>query len=239
MIVSAHQPNFFPWLGYFDKMQKADLFILVDHVQFERQSFQNRTQILTAEGPRWITVPVNQRSRDERILEKTVDNSRTGRFRWGRKMFLTMKQTYQTAPHFNFYEASLLELLDHDWERLLDLNLQLIDFSRKALNIQTPMISSSELNNKGTKSEMVLNMCREVGADAYMAGEGASKNYLDVEAFKRAGIKIIWQKFKHPRYPQHIANGAFVENLSTLDLLFNRGPESAALIKNSAMAAIA
>src|SRR5207237_5691820 len=85
MIVSAHQPNFMPWLGFFDKMRKADLFVLVDHVQFERQNYQNRTRIKTGEGPRWLTVPVNQRSRNELILEKTIDNSRDGRLRWGRQ----------------------------------------------------------------------------------------------------------------------------------------------------------
>src|SRR5579885_3238047 len=96
MLIAAHQPNFMPWLGYFDKMNKADLFVSVDHVQYERQSFQSRTRVKTGEGARWITVPVIQESRDERIADKRIDNSRDGRFRWGRKMFLTLKYSYQS-----------------------------------------------------------------------------------------------------------------------------------------------
>src|SRR4051812_2878447 len=99
MIVAAHQPNFIPWLGYFDKMRKADLFVSVDHVQMERQSFQNRVRIKTGGGDRWITVPVVQDSRAERIMDKRVDNSRQGRFRWSRKMFLTLRYSYLAAPY--------------------------------------------------------------------------------------------------------------------------------------------
>lgn len=227
MIVAAHQPNFMPWLGYFDKMQKADLFVSVDHVQMERQSYQNRTSIKTGQGRRWITVPVVQNSRSERIADKLIDNSRDGRFRWSRKMLLTLKYAYQSAPHFHAREAALTELLDRRWERLEELNRSLIDFCREALNIRTPILGSSSLRIPGAKSEMVLNLCREVGADTYLAGGGASKGYLDVRAFERAGIRIIWQDFSHPRYHQHPGSDVFLERMSALDMIFNCGPQSA------------
>lgn len=233
MIVAAHQPNFIPWLGYFDKMRKADLFIVVDHVQMERQSYQNRVRIKTGEGERWITVPVIQESRSERIMDKRIDNSRTGRFRWSRKMFLTLKYAYQSAPHFRDYEAGLLEIFDTHWDRLSDLNGRLIEFCREALDIRTPMVASSRLKIAGAKSDMVLNMCREFGATAYLAGDGASRSYLDVDAFERAGIRVIWQEFEHPRYPQHPACDVFIPNLSVFDLLFNRGPRSAETLRGS------
>ena len=235
MIVAAHQPNFIPWLGYFDKMRKADLFVSVDHVQMERQSYQNRVRVKTGEGARWITVPVVQESRDERIVDKRVDNSRDGRFRWGRKMFLTLKYAYQSAPHFRAHETALSEILDAQWESLSALNHRLIDYCREALEIRTPIVKSSGLAIGGAKSEMVLNMCREVGADVYLAGSGASRGYLDVPAFERAGIRVAWQDFDHPTYRQYPACDSFVERLSALDLLFNCGPQSAEVFRGGSV----
>jgi hypothetical protein len=233
MIIAAHQPNFMPWLGYFDKMKKADVFVTVDHVQMERQSFQNRTRIKTAEGARWITVPVVQESRDERVLDKRIDNSRGGRFRWERKMGLTLKYAYQAAPHYAEFAPALTEILESRWEKLADLNHKLIDYCRAALMIRTPMVRSSELKLSGSKSEMILSMCRELGAKAYLSGTGASREYLDVAAFQRAGIEVLWQEFQHPQYTQSPASKPFIEKLSTLDLLFNCGSESANYFGNA------
>lgn len=233
MIVAAHQPNFIPWLGYFDKMRKADLFITVDHVQLERQSFQNRVRIKTGAGPRWITVPVVQASRAERIMDKRIDNSRHGRFRWSRKMFLTLKYAYESAPHFRAYEPVLREIFEERWERLSDLNGRFIELCRSALGVRTPMMNSSAMKIQGSKSEMVLNMCREAGADTYLSGYGASRDYLDLPAFERAGIRVIWQDFEHPRYRQYPACADFIPNLSALDLIVNCGPESRGILQGA------
>lgn len=226
MILAAHQPNFLPWLGFFDKMRKADLFVIVDHVQFERQNFQNRTLIKTPMGPRWLTVPVRQNSRDERIVDKAVDNSRRGRLRWGRKMALTLRRCYQCAPYFHEYGPALAHVFDQTWDQLAPLNLRLIEFCRNALGIRTPILRSSELRLSGSKSDMVLSLCRAVGADAYLSGAGGSRGYLDLPAFAQAGIRVVWQQFQHPRYVQHPRSASFIERLSALDLIFNCGPRS-------------
>lgn len=231
MIVAAHQPHFLPWLGYFDKMRRADLFVIVDHVQFERQNYQNRTMIKTGGDARWITVPVRQCSRDERILDKLIDNTGKGRHRWGRRMSLTLKYAYQGAEHFAAYGPALLDALDAPWERLVDLNLKLLDLCREALDIRTPMVRSSELKIDGAKSDMVLAMCQAVGADGYLSGTGASRNYLDAAAFDRAGVRIIWQHFTHPSYRQRPCEGTFIPKLSVFDLLVNCGPHSAAALQ--------
>lgn len=236
MIVAAHQPNFIPWLGYFDKMRKADLFIVVDHVQLERQSFQNRTRIMTGSGDRWITVPVIQDSRAERIMDKRIDNSRSGRFRWNRKMFLTLKYAYQGAPFFRAYEECLLEIFDARWDRLTALNERFIELCREALGIRAPMLKSSSLHVSGVKSDMVLNMCREVGAHAYLAGCGASRDYLDVRAFERAGIEVLWQRFEHPTYRQCRGAPDFIPKLSSLDMILNCGPRSREILRGGALA---
>src|SRR5271170_3619491 len=101
MIVSAHQSHFLPWLGYFDKIRRADLFVVVDHVQFERGDFQNRNRILTRSGVQWLTLPVRQRSRSERILEKEIDDRLVGGVSWGEKIARTLHHAYGRAPYFD------------------------------------------------------------------------------------------------------------------------------------------
>lgn len=231
MIVAAHQPNFAPWLGFFDRMRKADMFILVDHVQFERQNYQNRTKVKTGEGPRWLTVPVRQQSRAELIRDKAIDNAKTGRLRWGRKAFLSLQYSYQAAPYFKEYAPALLDLFDRQWDRLLDLNLALLEICRDAFDIRTPLIRSSDLAVTGTKSDMVLQLCRAVGADVYLAGMGGSRGYLDVAEFERAGIRVVWQDFRHPRYRQHPKEDCFIEGVSALDSLFNCGPRGKSILR--------
>lgn len=227
MIVAAHQPHFLPWLGYFDRMRRADLFVLLDHVQFERQNFQNRTRILTHQGVRWLTVPVVQRSRSERIIEKRIDD-RDGR--WAERLAGTLQFSYGRAPWFREHAPAIFSILDSPWTHLVDLNIRLTELLCDALGIRTPMIRSSTLELTGQRSELVLNLCRAVGATTYLSGSGASRGYLDAEAFRRANIAIEWQDFRHPVYPQVPSRGDFVRNLSAVDLLFQCGPRSAAIL---------
>jgi hypothetical protein len=186
--------------------------------------------IKTANGPHWITVPVKYHSLDERIQDKAIDNGRDGSLRWGRKMALTIKYAYQRAPHFNEYAPRLFEILEKPWERLADLNITLLEFCRSALGLSTPIKLGSQLQPKGVKSEMILDLCKQVGADTYLAGAGGSKGYLDVESFAKAGVRVIWQDFRHPRYVQFPDKDKFVEKLSVVDLLFNCGPSAADLL---------
>lgn len=231
MIIAAHQPNFVPWLGYFDKMRQADLFIYIDHVQFERQNYQNRARIKTMDGPRWLTVPVRQHSRSELIIEKEIDNDREGRLRWGRKTALSLQYNYRPAPYHGQYAPALQEIFDAEWAKLVDLNLKLLEFCREALGIKTPVVRSSTLGITGLKSEMVLNLCKAVGADGYLSGMGGSHDYLDRAAFESASVDISWQTFRHPRYEQFPGKEPFTEGLSVLDLLFNCGPRGGELLR--------
>jgi hypothetical protein len=232
MIVAAHQPNFMPWLGFFDKMRRADVFVIVDHVQFERRNFQNRARVKTPSGPLWITVPVVQKSREETILEKEIDNSKEGAHRWGRKAFLTLKNAYSSAPHTAQYLPSLEGVFNADWKQLVDLNIKLIELCREHLGIKTKLVRSSTMNIPGQKSEMVLNMVKMLGGDTYLSGAGGCKDYLDREAFEKAGVKIHWQDdFKHPTYKQLPHGEGFVDKLSAVDLLFNCGTESPEVLK--------
>lgn len=230
MIVAAHQPNFMPWLGFFDKMRRADVFVIVDHVQFERQNYQNRTRIKADEGVRWLTMPVRQLSQNETILEKKLAEATSGRHDWRRKLRLTLEQSYARTPHFKAYAPPFLEAIAAAGDSLVELNIRLIELAKRALGIETVLARSSTLGIVGAKSEMVLSLCKAVKADAYLAGDGGSRQYLDQEAFAAAGVRVIWQDFEHPVYLQEPSRWPFAPGLSVLDLLFNCGPESAAVL---------
>jgi replicative DNA helicase len=124
MLVAIHQPNFLPWLGYFDRMVKADLFVLLDHVQFERRNYQNRALIRLEDEARWLTVPVVQLSQKERIVDKRIDNpaAETARW-WGPNSFNTLRYAYRKAPYFELYAPRLREILETRREKLVDLNI--------------------------------------------------------------------------------------------------------------------
>lgn len=229
MIVAIHQPHFLPWQGYMDRMAQADLFILLDHVQFERQNYQNRVQIKTGQGAQWITVPVNRGSQQESIIDKTIDYHNDGD--WARRMVATLQYAYQGTPYFSMYAPTIRDIFNIKWKHLIDLNLELFNFLRDSLGIQTPVIRSSELDVPGQKSELVLNLCRAVKADTFLGGLGGSRRYLDQIAFEQAGINVIWHQFSHPIYKQHPRPETFIEGVSAIDLLFNCGPESGNIMR--------
>ena len=212
MLVAIHQPHYLPWLGYLHRMAQADLFIVLDHVQFERGNYQNRTQVRVNGAAHWLTVPVVQRSQKERIDEKLIDTRQD----WDAGHFETLRRAYGAAA-----AAPLRAIYATPWERLVDLNEAMLHFLRDAFGIHTPLVNSSELDVQGAKSELVLNLCQAVGADALLVGLGGSRQYLDREAFARAGIELVFQEFQHPVYPQR-GPAPFTAGLSAVDFLFNQ-----------------
>ena len=232
MIVSIHQPCYLPWLGYLQRMAQADVFVLLDHVQFERANFQNRTRIRMASGAprgpdyeaRWLTVPVQQRSQKESIADKEIDNAAAGPRLWSAIQLATLRHAYREAGYFNLYMPALTEILQARWHRLVELNLAMLEVLRDAFGIRTPLDRSSELGVQGAKSALVLEICRALGADSFLGGMGGSRAYLDREAFARAGVGVTWQAFSHPVYPQ-CGDAPFIAGLSSLDLLLNCGPQ--------------
>jgi hypothetical protein len=235
MLVAIHQPCFLPWLGYLDRMMRSDLFVVLDHVQFERRNYQNRTLIRNEGEAKWLTVPVVQVSQKETILEKRVDNPaetpRGGRW-WGPSIFSTMKYAYRKSPHFARYAPKLEELLNTRWEKLVDLDLAMLGFLREELGITTKLARSSELAVTGAKSELLLNICLATGASAFFGGLGGSRTYLDQAAFDAAGMGVVWQEFSHPEYAQ-CGPEPFIKGLSAVDILFNCGPAARDIVWKS------
>jgi hypothetical protein len=231
MIVAIHQPHFLPWLGYLDRMRQADLFILLDDVQFERRNYQNRVRIKTGQGAQWLCVPVVKGSQSDQIVDKLIHDPCTGHHRWGRRAFATLQYAYQGARHFGEFAPAIREIFETRWEKLVDLDWALTELLRDALQIRTPIVRSSELKVPGRKSELILNLCRAVAADVFLGGLGGSRGYLDEGTFAEAGIQVVWQKFTHPRYPQHPRPQEFTPGLSAIDLILNCGPDSPAILR--------
>jgi hypothetical protein len=217
VLVSIHQPDHLPWAGFFEKMLRADVFVILDDVQFSRGDFQNRNRVKGPEGAQWLTVPTAHRF-PQKINE--VEIARDG---WQSKHWKTIVSCYARAKHFETFSGEFEELYLRRWEKLSDFNVAAIELLARAFGIVNKRVLASELGARGRKSELVLNICEALGASSYYSGR-MGKTYLDKEAFGRAGIEIIFQNFNHPVYEQlFMKEQGFVPNLSALDLLFNCG----------------
>lgn len=231
MIVAAHQPHYLPWLGYLDKLAKADLFVVMDDLQFEAQNFQNRQRVKLNAGPHWLTVPLQRADQTARICDRRVDNAgRGGRHHWQHRHWRTLLTHYGAAPHFERYAPALEDVYVRRWDFLLDLDLHMLELARTWLGIKKPIVRASSLGLSGHKTDRILALCRAVGARTYLTGRGGSAGYLDTDALARAGVGVIWQRFNHPQYPQRYPGLGFVSHLGFLDVLFNCGPDAPAIL---------
>jgi hypothetical protein len=227
MIVAAHQPSYLPWLGYFDKIAQADLFVVMDDLQYEAQNFQNRNRIKVNNGAGWLTVPLVRGSQRDRIIDKQIRNDGVNpKEHWQRRTWATLEIHYRRAPYFAAYAEELAEVYTRPWTSLVELDLHILRMAMGWLGLRRPILRSSSLGLEGQKTDRILDMCRKVGADVYLSGSGGSTGYLDVAALEDAGVTVAWQRFQHPVYPQRYPALGFLPNLCVLDLILNCGPES-------------
>ena len=229
MILAAHQPQYLPWLGYFDKILKSDRFVFLDCVQYEKRGFQNRNQIRTHKGPVWLTVPVISKGRYHQMLKEVkIDPS----LRWAKEHWNALKLNYGRAPFFKPYAPFFEATYGRQWEYLIDLNLHTITFLLECFEVDTPLVMESELQIKGRATERLVELTRKLGATTYLSGIGG-KAYLEEERFRKADLQLVYQVFQHPVYPQLFAGSPddFMTNLSAVDLLFNEGPKSAKILR--------
>ena len=221
--LSVLQPGYLPWLGFFEQMLTADVFVLYDDVQFDKHGWRNRNRIKCAHGLQWLTVPVQQHGKPQ-ITDVEVDSTK----HWPRKHIKSVRQCYAGAPHLEPYTTELEEVLNRPWRRLVDLDEATTILLAGWLNVDTALVRSSSLPVAGDRNERLVALCRHFDADCYRSGE-AARAYLDVELLAREGIEVEWQNLDHPVYPQ--LHGEFVSHLSALDLILNCGPESAAVLQ--------
>lgn len=232
MTLVAHQPEYLPYLGFFYKAKRADKFIFVDHVQFQKEGFknehfQNRNRIRTGpglDGWIWLTIPVITKNKMfQKINEVEIDNSRF----WAKKHWKSIYLNYKKAPFFNKYKDFFEQIYSKKWKKLADFNETIICYLFEQLDIDIPIYKSSDYNFKGKKTDLIIEMCQELNADAHLSGPGG-KHYVDEKKFKINGLEHKFSDFKHPVYVQQFK--PFIPNMSIIDLLFNCGPESAKII---------
>ncbi len=222
-VVGIHQPEYLPWMGFLNKLANSDAFVLLDNVQYRRNYFQNRNRIRTATGWSWLTVPVKKAPLETPIMDIEVDDSKL----WGETHLKGLSQNYSKAPHFREHEEFLNRLYAEKWNKLAELNVWIIRYIADSLGIQTEIILASKLRATGTSSELLLGICKELGAETYLSGR-FGRDYLDERLFEEAGIGVVYQDFHHPMYRQ--VYEPFVPDLAGVDLLFNCGAEGIELV---------
>ncbi len=229
MILSAHQPQYLPWLGFFDKIRRSDCFVYLDQVQYKEREYQNRNRICTKEGWMWLTVPVKSTGLGrQNISAVEVDNSAD----WAKKHLVGLEKCYSRAPFFKEHRDFITQVYTAYWEKLIDLNLKLTAYLLKQFKITTLIRYESDIGTTASSTERIIELCLKLKADTYLSGIGG-KDYLKEEKFKQAGICLQYQQFEHPRYRQVYAAAPdeFLPNMAAVDLLFNEGEHSRHILK--------
>ena len=222
-MVAIHQPNFLPWLGFFDKIHRSDVFVILDNAQFPKTgagTWTNRVQLIVNKEPAWVTIPIVRAYHGFRTnREMRIEESRP----WRAKVLRTIEQNYRRAPHFDQVAPIVQELVGQSTENLCAYNLNAIRTLCGALNLVTPLLLGSTLAAEGRATDLLVSLVKAAGGNTYLAGGGAS-GYQEDESFRAAGIEVVYQQFQHPIYPQFNSE-VFKPGLSIIDALMNCGVE--------------
>ncbi len=221
MIVSTYQPFFAPFPGFFLKAHLSDMMVILDDVQFpQRTTWITRNRLKNDRGALWITIPVWRRGLGlQKINEVTICPEGN----WRKKHLASLKTSYAYAPYFRDHLDFVSEIFSERFQKLIDLNMSIIQYLKKHLMIDTALILLSSLGIQGRGNELLIEICRKIGSSDYLAQRSAEK-HLDQELFSDAGINLHFFTPPSPVYPQ--LWGEFIHNLSAFDLLFNCGPKS-------------
>ena len=220
MRVAALQPGYLPWLGFFEQMYQADVFVIYDEVQYDKRSWRNRNRIRTADGWCWLTVPVLTKGVfTQKITEVRVNND----LPWKRKHWKALLVNYQNTPYFKKYADFFEDVYKKNWEYLQDLDVEIIKYIKDDLGIRAPLDFLSSHEIEGASTTRVVNLLLKLGADEFYNG-AAGRRFFDEELFRKNNIRLIYQDYNHPVYKQRFPG--FIPHLSIVDLMFNHGPES-------------
>ncbi|MGN0366654.1 MAG: WbqC family protein [Suilimivivens sp.] len=223
MIVGIHQPNYFPWMGYFDKMDKSDIFILLDEVQLTDSSMTQRNRVLNCNGvPAYITVAFQKAGYMQKQLREIALNQEID---WQKRQMDFLKGTYGKTPYFKEVWEFIEPIFSKHYNTLVEVNYDTICLIKDMLEISTKIVWQSQLDypRDAHKNDLILNLCKSVSANLYLSGTGAQK-YMDLDSFDQSGIKVEFQNFTMPEYEQKYAK-EFCPGLSMLDVMLNCGIE--------------
>lgn len=223
-IVAIHQPNFFPWLGFFDKLRRADVFVMLDDVQLAlgrggKGNWSNRVRLMVNRVPAWVTAPIKRTGRGPQSIRavELADNEP-----WRDKLLKTLRASYGRAAAFDEVMPCVSELVAFPAASLCDFNLHAIEYLHTRLGIGQPrIVRQSQLGVDGQGTDLLVKLIREVGGTTYLCGDG-SDGYLEPDLFTRNGLALAYQQFQHPVYPQRGVT-EFVAGLSIIDALMHCG----------------
>ena len=220
ILVAIHQPNFFPWLGYFEKIARADVFVALDSVQFSKTggTWCNRVRVLVNRRPAWITMPVERGYHGVR----TIREMRIARTTWRGKLLRTLELAYRRAPYFGEVFPLIEEIVSARAETVAEFNLEGLRRLTGRLRLDPgKIVESSSLGASGEATNLLVNIVKGVGGTAYLCGGGAG-DYQEDEKFSAAGVELVYQGFEHPVYAQR-GGTRFTPGLSVIDALMECG----------------
>lgn len=223
MRIAIHQPQYIPWLGYFDKMDSSDVFVILDDVQYKKNEWQNRNKIRNAESWQWLTVPVKYEFGQAMDQVKLEEGSG-----WRAKHLKSIELNYSRAPHYKEHQPFFADLYGKETRTIADVNTLFIEYLKTALGINAKLVRSSELNIRTASTRRLVDICKALGGDTYLSGAGGAE-YLDETMFSSSGIALEYQDYKHPVYKQ-VFEG-FEPYMSVIDLLFCEGDNSLNVIR--------
>jgi hypothetical protein len=219
-LVAIHQPTFLPWLGWWDKLMRADVLVLLDDVQFSKKggTWMNRVRMLVAGEARWVTMPVDRAyTGTRRVREMRIDESKP----WRKNIVATIRSSYASAPFAGDVLPVVEEALSAQTDLVAELNEWAIRLLADRLGLdRSKLVRQSQLGASGTGTELLVELCRAVRGDTYLSGDGADE-YLLPELFREAGLTLVYQDFKPPPYPQLVPH--HVPGLSVIDALMSCG----------------
>ena len=228
MIISIIQPCFVPWLGYFEQIAVADIFVYMDDVQYTRKDWRNGNQLKSPYGVKNISFPVKKTSRETLIKDIEISYNHP----WEETLVNQLSNWYRKSTFFNEVMELVKPHIYNKYSRLVDLNLNLNNAILKYLGIRTPIFFTSDVSRRmQNKNERVLEICKHFeGIDILYDGKKA-RDFIDVAYFGSNGIQVIFQDYQHTPYPQ--LWGEFVPYMSVIDVLMNCGKESKKIILGS------
>jgi hypothetical protein len=226
MIISANQPYFCPFPGFFAKASVSDVLIILDEVQFPQgTTWVSRNRFKNDQGTLWMTIPVWKKGLGLQNINR-VRICPEGR--WPRKHLESLKSAYGNAPYLGDHLSFLEEMFSPRFDRLIDLNLAIIGYLMDCFKIDTRLVLLSELGVKARGTPRLIEICKAMGASTFLA-QSPVKKFIDPALFQKEGIELRYFRYISPTYPQ--LWGDFLANLSAFDLVFNCGPQARDILR--------
>lgn len=228
--ICIHQPDFVPYLGFFDRLLTCDLFIVLDDVQFIRRGWHHRDKIKTPRGPEWLSLTLQKGDYHQKINDVILHPDQQ---EWAGRHLAVLTESYKQAEFFDAIFPAIKAIYDRPHEKLIDINMAFIDLLLDTFNISIDRVMASDLTIDTTGNQRLIDLVQAVGGDRYLSGTGAL-DYLEPALFEDAGIQLDIQDFHHPVYPQ--LHGDFAPYLSSLDVILNCGPDAADIVRQCSAA---